>query len=129
MAVSVSVEVLALAGGGDELLATLRGVGDDLGAAPPAQLTDVELFIDDAVMVPTNAPEWTFHAIVPSPDDQQYIERQRLNEDDINAANGQYIYSFPAVDLIENYHDHADDPDPTSGLLFGNGGAGGNGGP
>lgn len=104
-AVEIAVEIEGLTGDGDELVASVRGLGEDADTTSPGRMTDVALFIDD-VVVPTTSQDWSYHSVLPSGTaEDSYIARQRVNDSDIG-SEGNFIYSFPATALIEGYSDH-----------------------
>jgi hypothetical protein len=117
-AVNLAVEVLDLSGDETRLAATVRGIGSDAGATAPGPMTDASLFVDD-VVVPTPATQWNYHSFIPDRTDEgRYIPKYRIDEGDLDPV-GDFIYSFPASALIEDYRPR--------GIDLGTGASGGRG--
>lgn len=77
------------------------------------------------VIEPTPATDWTFHSIVPKPNTQHgaetYLAKWHLAGQ--SAITNNLIYSMPAIDLINDFHDtHLQLKTPVPGIEFqGNG--------
>jgi len=79
-AVEIAVELMGVTGDENELVASVRGLGEDVDATAPSRMTDVALFVDD-------------------------VAGARLGKGDVdNDINT--VYSFDAAALVEGYSPH-----------------------
>jgi hypothetical protein len=118
-AVEVAVEVRAVTGDRNALTATVHGIGDDEHTVIPATLTDAALFIDDTIVVPSDATLWTYHSMIPTgPDSDRYVARVQLRRDGLTPSESNFIYSFPAIALVEGFQDHHVDIDREPGIAL-----------
>lgn len=95
--VELAVVVERLAGDGDELVATVVSLDDDVDQLP-ADISRVQLFVDDVIM--PDQSNWSQHSsIVPNSPDR-FVAGMKPTRP---AGNGSLIYSFPAEALVANF--------------------------
>jgi hypothetical protein len=108
-AIEAAVEVLALDGDDSRLVATVVGI-DGGPVQLPAEISRVQLFVDDTI-VPVTDADWPFHSVITTPETEKYVPRAGL---DPSAVDADDIYSMPAVALIEDFQVHHAPPPTTA---------------
>lgn len=108
-AIEAAVEVLTLDGDDARLVATVVGI-DGGPVQLPAEISRVQLFVDDTI-VPVTDSDWSFHSIIATPEAEKYVPRAGS---DRGALDADSIYSMPAVALIEDFRVHHATPPTTA---------------
>lgn len=99
--VETTATISALTFDGTAFSVQLDALGD-ASLASDASITNPEIFIDDAILVPTEAEAWSYHAIVASEPAGRYVAKAKLSSDVLGSTDD-LIYSFPAASLVEQY--------------------------
>lgn len=95
--VELAVVVESLVGDGAELVATVVGLDDDVDQLP-ADISRVQLFVDDVIM--PDQSNWSLHSVIAPHSPDRYVAGMKPMRP---ADDEDLIYSFPAESLVASF--------------------------